>query len=153
MRHSNSIQNSFSLSKNNVFLYWTCLYRNWHLCNEVDCIDILYVPKLIVPILTFNVSKLDLPKKRTASVCTEIVLYRKWPTPHANLKRWNDETTRGHWQQFRRHSNVLALQYHKNNIAFAPQVITRHVFTLGQTSIISSQFIHKHLRKSHQICL
>jgi len=71
---------------------------------------------------------------------------------HANPKRWNDETTRGHWQQLRCHSNVLAIQYHKNNVASTTQVITRHVFTLGQTSIISSQFIHKHLRKSHQIC-
>jgi len=34
-----------------------------------------------VPILTFNVPKLDVPKKRTESVCTEIVLYRKRPTP------------------------------------------------------------------------
>ena len=47
----------------------------------MDCTDILYVPKVIVPILTFNVPKLDVPKKRTESVCTEIVLYRKRPTP------------------------------------------------------------------------
>jgi len=50
---------------------------------EVDCTDILYVPKVIVPILTFNVPKLDVQKKRTESIilCTEIVLYRKRPTP------------------------------------------------------------------------
>ena len=49
----------------------------------MDCTDILYVPKLIVPILTFNVPKLDVPKKTcTESVCTEIVLYRKRPSPY-----------------------------------------------------------------------
>ena len=48
---------------------------------EVDCTDTLYVPKVIVPILTFNVPKLDVPKKRTESVCTEIFPYRKRPTP------------------------------------------------------------------------
>jgi len=50
---------------------------------EVNCTDILYVPKVTVLILTFNVPKLDVPKKRTKSACTEIVLYRKRPTPCA----------------------------------------------------------------------
>jgi len=76
MRHSNSIQNNFSLSKSNIFLYRTYLYRNWHLCTEVDWIDILYVPKVIVPILTFNVSKLDVPKKTYWKS-----MYRNCPVP------------------------------------------------------------------------
>ena len=56
------------------------LYRNWHLCAEVDCTNILYVPKVTVPILTFidNVPKLAVPKTTcTESVCTETILYRK----------------------------------------------------------------------------
>jgi len=73
MQHSNSIQNSFNLSKTNVFLYRTCLYRNWHLCTEVDCTDILYVPKLIVPMLTFNVPK-NMYRK---------CMYRNCPVPKA----------------------------------------------------------------------
>jgi len=47
----------------------------------MGCIGILYVPKVTVPILTFNVPEQAVPKKRTESVCTETVMYRKRPTP------------------------------------------------------------------------
>jgi len=99
MRHSNSIQNSFSLSKNNVIFVPNMLVPNWHLCTEVDCTDILYVPKVIVPILAFNVPKLGVPKKtRTESVCTEIVLYRKRPpsacVPHLEFMELSNNLIR-----------------------------------------------------------
>jgi len=32
-----------------VLLYRRRFYQNWHLCTEVDCTDILYVPKVAVP--------------------------------------------------------------------------------------------------------
>jgi len=50
------------------------------------CTDILYVPKLIVPILTFNVSKLDVPKKHVPKVyvpklsCTESDPWQNTPS-------------------------------------------------------------------------
>jgi len=86
MRHSNSIQNSFSLSKkNNVFLYRTCLYRNSEIGIYVpkwtDCTDILYVPNVIVPILTFNVPKLDVPKKHVPKVYVPKLSYTESDVP------------------------------------------------------------------------
>jgi len=65
MRLWNSIQNSFSLSKTNVLLYRRRLYRSWHLCTEVDCTDILYVPKVTIP--KKHVPKVYVPKLS----CTE----------------------------------------------------------------------------------
>ena len=133
MRHSNSIQ-KVCLSKNNVFLYRTCLYRNWHLCTEVDCTDILYVPKVIVPILTFNIPKLDVLKKHVPKVyvpklsCTESDLPRiiqlnemfcfqniKWAlivcciSENANgqvnmFRQWYSSLLPGRWQAVLLHS-------------------------------------------------
>ena len=46
-------------------------------CTEGDCADISYVPKVTVPILTFNVPKPTVPKKHVPKVyvpklsCTE----------------------------------------------------------------------------------
>ena len=40
------------------------MYQNWH-----------------VPILTFNCTEIGCTEKRTESICTEIVMNRKWPTP------------------------------------------------------------------------
>jgi len=81
MRHYNNIQNSFSSSKTNVLLYRRCLYRNWHLCTEVDCTHILYVPKVTVTILKMYRNWLYRKKTCTESVCTETVMYRNRRTP------------------------------------------------------------------------
>jgi len=51
----------------------------------VDCTDILYVPKVIVPILTFNVPKLDVPKKRVPKVYVPN-LYRKRRTLFSEIR-------------------------------------------------------------------
>ena len=68
------------------------------LCTEVDCTDILYVPKVIVPILTFNIPKLDVTKKTSYLVpkvyvpklsCTESDL------PHPGLVITRPTLTQG----------------------------------------------------------
>jgi len=62
--------NDWCIRIKNIIWYQTCLYQNWHLVYR----------SWHVPILTFNVPKLVVPKKRTKSVCTKLVMYRKWPT-------------------------------------------------------------------------
>jgi len=86
MRHWNSIQNSFNLSKTNVafvpkilvyifvskltIMYRSGLYR-YFVCTENDCIDI-----------DIQCTETGCTEKTcTECVCTETVIYRKRPTP------------------------------------------------------------------------
>jgi len=75
MRHSNSIQNSFSLSRNNVFLYTSRLYQ-YFVCTKSDCTD-----------NDIQCTKTGCTEKNVPKVCNEIVLYRKRPTPRELFPR------------------------------------------------------------------
>jgi len=103
----------------------------------VDCrpTDILYVPKVIVPILTFNVPKLDVPKKHVTKVYVPKLPCTESDLPLSNGFDNRVERTAVRFVQHGCHTGLLYNRFdkprlvHKDTSVFA--VIRRKDVTLG----------------------